>query len=89
METERLEKTNDEIEREMLAEAGITQVGDNEYGIDGKPYTVRFCGRTEDGFGLLWECDCPAAKFNPDKMCKHARLVADVSGRIADTLGYD
>lgn len=70
-------------------EHGIVVLGENKYQVPSSSnpdvsYVVEFVGRTEDGFGLLWECDCPARKT-----CKHIKLVSEISAKITDELGME
>ena len=44
-------------------------------GSKGDLYDVRFVRRTEDGYGRIWECSCPARV----EVCKHIRAVIEVA----------
>jgi len=78
-----MERTTSEI----LQERGVQEIGGNKYQVIGRPYTIRFEGRSEDGFAKLWSCDCPAGAHGRD--CKHVRQVMDANDAICDELGYD
>lgn len=81
-------KTNmDEIEKEIFSEHGIEVVGENKYRIIGKSYTIRFCGRTDDGHGRLWDCDCPAGLHGRD--CKHIAAVVAANNEFCNATGMD
>jgi len=46
----------------------------------GHTYTVAETANDEtcgDEILRTWECDCPAAKFHPEKLCKHIQAVVD------------
>jgi uncharacterized Zn finger protein len=80
-----------ELERQICADHGIEAIDDNTYAVsssDGlRRYTVRFVGRTEDGFGFLWECNCPAGEHG--RHCKHIDRVAACSAEISNELGHE
>ncbi len=78
---------DNETEAEIFTERGIEKTGENTYRIIGRPYTIRFMGRTDDGDGLLWECDCPAGEHG--KECKHVKLVWSANNEYCDAMGYD
>ena len=44
----------------------------------GNSYTVTYCGSgdADPDYVSLWECDCPAAKYRSETMCKHSNAVA-------------
>jgi len=71
-------------EREIWDDHGIEVIDESTYRIVGRPYTIRWVGRTEDGYGHLWECDCPSRKT-----CKHIRAVAEAEAEVRDLLGLD
>lgn len=74
-------------EATILAEHGVREIGEHTYKVIGRPYKIRFVGRTEDGHGLLWECDCPAGQHG--RHCKHVDQVGAASGAVADELGME
>jgi hypothetical protein len=61
-------------------EAGQYQV----HSPSGKTYNVRYCGSgdSDPEFMGIWECDCPAAKYSHDGICKHI-------GAVVTTLDWD
>ena len=78
-------------ETEILTANGVTKIDDDRYSVpssDGtQSYTVRFVGRTEDGCGLLWDCDCPAGRHG--KTCKHVHRVGDAASEVAAEFGQE
>ena len=77
-----------ECEADFFESRGIEVVGNGVYKIIGKPYTIKFCERTEDGFAMLWECNCAAAKYHLG-MCKHMQQVANTNAEYNDLNGYE
>ncbi|GEM_PF-2701733 len=71
---------------DIFAECGIEQTGPHTYRIIGRPYTIRFVRRGDDGESL-WECDCPAGKYG--HMCKHMRTVTDAVAAWRDEIGFE
>lgn len=71
------------LENAMLKSLGITKIN-NEYLLpnsDGtKNYIVKYVGCSDDGFGNLWECDCPAGLHG--KECKHLKLIIEINNHI-------
>ena len=47
----------------------------------GNTYTVRYMGSgdADPEYVSIWECDCPAAKCHPDRVCKHIGAVIDAT----------
>ena len=78
-------------ETEFFAERGIVMVDDKKYSVPSSSgsaiYTVTWVGRTEDGFGHLWECSCPAGRHG--KTCKHVRHVGSTAGQWNDANGWE
>lgn len=81
------EQERQEEEATILAARGVERIDECSYRVIGRPYTIRFTGRTEDGFACLWECDCPAGRHG--KPCKHWRQVASAVGAMCDEFGYE
>lgn len=67
---------------------GMAITGDGEtwrvHSASGHDYTVRYCG-SGDGdpeYIAIWECDCPAARYRPNDLCKHIRAVIEFEDNL-------
>jgi len=79
----------DAAHAEILAEYGVTEIGENKYAVTGSTgnmYTVSYVGCGDCGEGL-WECDCPAGKHG--RNCKHLTRAINCFRELANLHGWE
>ena len=84
-------ETPSQVERRIMAEAGIAVLGGNAYGVASSSghgqYVVTYMGRGDCDGDVLWSCDCSAGKRGIT--CKHVRAVGESVSRVCDETGCE